>query len=142
MDSGTVREKYFKFFERLGHKKIDPAPLVLENDPSTLFISAGMQPLVPFLKGEKHKMGDKLVNSQPSFRSQDIAEVGDNRHITFFEMLGNWSLGAYFKKDQLGYLWEFLTKELSLPKEKLHVSIFAGDKNISKDNESFEIWKS
>ena len=125
MDSRLIREKYFRFFERQGHKRIDPAPLVLENDPTTLFTSAGMQPLVPYLKGLRtHPGGGRLVNSQPSFRSQDIEEVGDNRHITFFEMLGNWSLGDYFKKEQLSWVWEFLTKELEIVPEKLYVSIY------------------
>jgi alanyl-tRNA synthetase len=143
MKASEVRSKYLKFFESKGHLVVDPAPLVLENDPTTLFTSSGMQPLVPYLIGEPHPSGKKrLTNSQPSIRLQDIEEVGDNRHTTFFEMLGNWSLGDYFKKDQLGWIFEFLTKELGLAKEKLWVSVFAGNKEVPKDEESFGIWKS
>lgn len=142
MTSDEIRKKYLKFFEDKGHKRIEPAPLVLESDPTTLFTSAGMQPLTPYLKGENHPKGKRLVDVQPSLRLQDIEEVGDNRHTTFFEMLGNWSLGDYFKKEQLAWCLEFFTKELGLPKEKLWVSVFEGTKDVPKDNESFEIWKS
>ncbi len=141
MKASEIRQKYLKFFVKRGHKIITPASLVPENDPTTLFTSAGMQPLVPYLKGETHPMGKRLVDSQPSIRLQDIEEVGDTSHTTFFEMLGNWSLGDYFKKEQLAWFFEFLTKELGLPEEKLYVSIFEGNKEVSKDNESFEIWK-
>ncbi len=141
MLASEVREKYLKFFEKRGHKIIDPAPLVLENDPTTLFTSSGMQPLVPFLMGEKHTSGKRLVDSQPSLRLQDIEEVGDNRHTTFFEMLGNWSLGDYFKKEQLPWIFEFITKELGLPKENIWVSVFEGNDQVQKDIESIEIWK-
>ncbi len=130
-----------QFFEERGHKIIPPAPLVLENDPTTLFTSSGMQPLVPYLMGQEHPEGKRLVDSQPSIRTQDIEEVGNTRHTTFFEMLGNWSLGDYFKKEQLPWIWEFLTEELKLPKEKLWVSVFEGNKDVPKDIESFEIWK-
>ena len=142
MTSKEVREKYLAFFKKLGHVEIVPSPLVLENDPTTLFTSAGMQQLVPYLKGEKHPSGKRLVNSQPCFRSVDIEEVGDNRHTTFFEMLGNWSLDDYFKKEQLVWCWEFFTKELGLNSERLHVAVFAGTKDVPKDEKSFEIWKS
>ena len=150
MTSNEVREKYLKFFisaPRM-HREIAPAPLVLEGDPTTLFTSSGMQPLIPYFKGEKHSKGKRLVDSQPSLRLQDIEEVGDNRHETFFEMLGNWSLGDYFKKEQIPWIFEFFTKELGLPKEKLWVSVFeglpmqSGTKDIPKDTETFEIWKS
>ena len=141
MKSTEIREKYLKFFEKLGHVRIDPSPLVLENDPTTLFTSSGMQQLVPYLKGEPHPKGKRLVNSQPSLRLQDIEEVGDNRHTTFFEMLGNWSLGDYFKKEQLPWIWEFFTKELGLPADRLWVSVFEGTKEVPKDTESIEIWK-
>ena len=141
MTSKEVRQKYLDFFKKKRHKEIIPAKLVLENDPTTLFVSAGMQPLIPYLKGETHTLGKRLVDSQPCFRSQDITGVGDNRHTTFFEMLGNWSLGDYFKKEQLEWLWQFLTEELKLSKEKLHVSIFEGDEIIPKDEECLEIWK-
>lgn len=141
MTSREIREKYIKFFVEKEHKEIPTAPLVLENDPTTLFTSAGMQPLVPYLKGEPYPLGKKLVNSQPSFRSQDIMEVGDNRHTTFFEMLGNWSLGDYFKEKQLAWFWEFLTKELGLAKEKLYVSVFGGGSGVDKDTETEKVWK-
>lgn len=139
-----VREKYINFFQKSprDHQQIDPAHLVLEDDPTTLFASAGMQPLVPYLLGEPHPSKSKrLVNSQPSIRLGDIEEVGDNRHTTFFEMLGNWSLGDYFKKDQLAWVYEFFTKELGLPSDRLWVSVFEGDEQVAKDFESFEIWK-
>lgn len=141
LTSNEVKEKYLKFFEKKGHVIIPPAPLVLENDPTTLFTSSGMQPLVPYLMGQKHELGTRLVDSQPSIRLQDIDEVGDNRHTTYFEMLGNWSLGDYFKEEQLPWIWEFLTEELGLSKEKLYVSVFEGDKDVSEDTESFNIWK-
>lgn len=142
MDSQQIREKYIKFFTERGHKEIAPAKLVPENDPSTLFTSSGMQQLVPYLLGEEHLVGKRLVNSQPCFRAEDIEEVGDNRHTTFFEMLGNWSLGDYFKKEQLPWIWEFLTKELGLSKEKLYVTVFEGNIDVPKDLETYEIWKS
>ncbi len=141
MTINEVRDKYLKFFEARGHKIISPAPLVLADDPTTLFTSSGMQPLVPYLLGQKHPEGRRLVDSQPSIRLQDIEEVGDNRHTTFFEMLGNWSLGDYFKKEQLPWTWEFLTKELNLPEEKLYVSIFEGDSSVPRDEESYKIWR-
>ncbi len=141
MKVSEVRQKYLQFFEKKGHKIIPAAPLVLENDPTTLFTSSGMQPLVPFLMGQTHPDGKRLVDSQPSIRVQDIDEVGDNRHTTFFEMLGNWSLGDYFKKEQLGYVLEFLTQELGLDKEKLYVSVFEGNDLVPKDTESVEIWQ-
>src|SRR3970282_3014143 len=116
MTANEVRQKYIEFFKSAprNHKEIPPAPLVLETDPTTLFTSSGMQPLVPYLMGESHPEGKRLVNSQPSIRLQDIEEVGDNRHTTFFEMLGNWSLGDYFKKEQLGWVLEFFTNELGI----------------------------
>ncbi len=143
MTSNQIRQKYLDFFKNREHAVIEQAKLVLEGDSTTLFTSAGMQPLVPFLKGESaHQLGKRLVDSQPCFRSQDIDEVGDNRHTTFFEMLGNWSLGDYFKKEQIPWLWEFLTVELGLPKEKLYVSVFKGEGSVGKDIESEELWKS
>ena len=122
--------------------EIPSAPLVPENDPTTLFTSSGMQPLIPYLLGQKHPLGKRLVNSQRSFRAADIDEVGDNRHTTFFEMLGNWSLGDYFKKEQLPWIWEFLTQGLKLQKEKLFVSVFEETKHVPCDEESVRIWKS
>src|SRR3990167_2892643 len=141
MKSSELRTKYLNFFEKRGHKIIPSASLVPENDSSTLFISSGMQPLVPYLLGEKHPQGLRLANSQKSFRTEDIEEVGDNRHNTFFEMLGNWSLGDYFKKEQLSWIFEFLTKELKLDPKRLYVTVFEGNKSVPRDDESIEIWK-
>src|SRR5882757_8991615 len=115
MKVNEIRKKYLEFFRARGHEVIPSASLVPENDPTTLFTGSGMQPLVPYLLGEKHPAGVRLVNSQKCFRSMDIEEVGDNRHTMYFEMLGNWSLGDYFKKEQLTWFWEFLTKEVGIP---------------------------
>ena len=142
MTTAEIRKKYIQFFVKRKHKEIPGSPLVLENDPTTLFTSSGMQQLIPHLKGEKHLEGKRLVNSQPSLRFQDLDEVGDNRHTTFFEMLGNWSLGDYFKSKQLPWIWEFFTKELKLDPKRLYVSVFEGNEDVPKDTESFEIWKS
>src|SRR3989337_2952954 len=142
MTSKDIREKYIKFFTDRGHKEIAPAKLVPENDPTTLFTSSGMQPLVPYLLGQEHPAGKRLVDSQPCFRAQDIEEVGNNRHTTFFEMLGNWSLGDYFKQEQLAWFWEFLTDELGLPPERLVVTVFEGNADVPRDEESAQIWKS
>src|ERR1043165_1197667 len=130
MTGREIRQKYIQYFVERGHTEIAPAKLVLENDPTTLFTSSGMQPLVPYLLGETHPDGVRLVDSQPSFRSEDIEEVGDNRHTTFFEMLGNWSLGDYFKKEQLPWIFEFLTSKevgLGFDPEKLYVTVYDGD---------------
>ncbi len=143
MKGSDIRRKYIEFFVARGHVEIPSAPLVPINDPTTLFTSSCMQPLVPYLLGQSHPGGKLLVDSQKSFRSQDIEEVGDNRHTTFFEMLGNWSLGDYFKEGQLEYIWMFLTdthEGLGLPKEKLYVSIFEGNEEISRDETSFNKW--
>ncbi len=140
MTAAEIINKYISFFEKRGHKRIANSPLVPQNDPTTLFTSSGMQPLVPYLLGEAHPMGKRLVNVQNSFRAQDIDEIGDNRHITFFRMLGNWSLGDYYKKEQIPWIWEFVTKELGIPAEKLFVTVFKGYKDISKDTESEKIW--
>lgn len=138
-----LRQKFSKFWEEKNHKEVPPIPLVPQNDPTTLFTGSGMQQLVPYLLGETHPQGSRVYNIQPCFRSQDIEEVGDNRHTTFFEMMGNWSLGDYFKKEQLTWFWEFLTKELGFEKDKLYVTVFAGDKknNLPPDDESIKIWK-
>lgn len=140
MKSALVRQKYLDFFKARGHVEIPSAPLVPENDPTTLFTSSGMQPLVPYLLGQTHPMGKKLVDSQKSFRAQDIEEVGDNRHTTFFEMLGNWSLGDYFKQDQLTWIFTFLTQELGLDPHRLYVTVFEGNISVPKDTESINIW--
>jgi len=136
-----IIQKYISFFEKRGHKRIPNASLVPENDPTTLFTSSGMQPLVPYLLGEPHPQGKRLVNVQNCFRAQDIEEVGDNRHTTFFRMLGNWSLGAYFKELQLGWFFQFLTKELNIDPERLYISVFKGYETIPTDTESEKIWK-
>ncbi len=155
MTVAEVRKKYLEFFaaEPRGHKIIPSASLVPENDPTTLFTGSGMQPLVPYLLGEPHPLGKRLANSQKCFRAEDIEEVGDNRHTTFFEMLGNWSLGdpdapdgvgaGYWKEEQLSWCFEFLTKEIGLPRERLWVTCFGGDEvsGIPKDKESAEIWE-
>ncbi len=141
MTTKEIREKYLEFFKKKDHKEIAPSPLVLENDPTTLFTSSGMQQMIPYLKGEKHPLGTRLVDSQLSVRMQDLDEVADNRHLSSFEMLGNWSLGDYFKEDQLAWIWEFLTKEIGFDKEKLYVSVFEGNDIVPKDTESYEIWK-
>ncbi|HUC94842.1 MAG TPA: alanine--tRNA ligase [Candidatus Saccharimonadales bacterium] len=142
MSTDDIRQKYLDFYKKLGSIEISPSPLVIDSDPTTLFTSSGMQQLVPFFKGEKHPQGRRLVDSQPSLRLQDIEEVGDNRHTTFFEMLGNWSLGDYFKKEQIPWIWDFFTKELKLDLKRLHVTVFEGNAEVPKDTESFEIWKS
>lgn len=140
ISSADIVKKYINFFKERGHSEITNAPLILQNDPTTLFTSSGMQPLVPYLLGEPHPQGTRLVNVQNCFRAVDIDEVGDNRHTTFFRMLGNWSLGDYFKKDEIPWLWEFLTKEMQLPKEKLYITVFEGISDIPKDEEAVSIW--
>lgn len=138
-----IRHKYLEFFRAQQHAIIPSSRLVPENDPTTLFTSSGMQPLVPYLLGQPHPQGVRLANSQKSFRAGDIEEVGDNRHTTFFEMLGNWSLGDYFKKEQLPWFFRFLTQTVGLDPQKLYVTVFAGDAslNIPKDEESIGVWK-
>ncbi len=134
-------KKYIYFFKSKNHKEISNVSLIPENDPTALFISAGMHPLVPYLLGQKHPLGERLCNVQRCIRTTDIEEVGDTCHHTFLEMLGNWSLGDYWKKEAIEYSFEFLTKILKIPKERLAVSCFKGDQNASKDTESAEIWK-
>jgi alanyl-tRNA synthetase len=141
MTANEIRKKYIEFFVKRGHKEISPAPIIPPDDPTTLFTNSGMQQLVPYLKGEPHPMGKRLVDSQPCFRAEDIEEVGDNRHTTFYEMLGNWSLGDYFKKEQLTWNYEFLTKVIGLDPKRLYVSVFAGSKIAPKDQESIKIWQ-
>lgn len=141
MNAKTLIDTYISFFVKRGHKQIPNSPLVPQNDPTTLFTSSGMQPLITYLLGQSHPSGNRLVDVQNSFRAQDIEEVGDNRHTTFFRMLGNWSLGDYFKKEEIPWLWEFLIVELGLPKDKLYVTVYKGSKIVEKDNESYQIWK-
>ena len=141
MKAIEIRNKYLNFFKNHGHKVIPSAPLIPENDPSVLFTTAGMQPLVPYLLGEKHPEGTRLTDYQKCLRTNDIDEVGDNRHLTYFEMLGNWSLGDYFKEESVAMSFEFLTKELGIPVEKLSVTCFAGDEDAPKDTVTAECWK-
>ncbi|MEA2088339.1 MAG: alanine--tRNA ligase [Patescibacteria group bacterium] len=143
MTAEELRKKYIKFFKEKGHQEIASASLVPENDPTTLFITAGMHPLVPYLMGEKHPKGKRLVSVQKCVRTVDIEDVGDSTHNTFFEMLGNWSLGDYFKQDSIKWSWEFLTdkKWLNISPEKIKVTVFEGDKDASRDDESVKIWQ-
>lgn len=141
MKAIEIRNKYLNFFKRHGHSVIPSAPLIPENDPSVLFTTAGMQPLVPYLLGEKHPEGTRLTDFQKCVRTNDINEVGDNRHLTYFEMLGNWSLGDYFKEESVAMSYEFLTKELGIPAEKISVTCFAGDEDCPKDTVTAECWK-
>lgn len=143
MTASDIREKYLNFFKTKGHALVPSSSLVPENDPTTLFTGSGMQPMVPYLLGEAHPLGTRLADSQKCFRSQDIEEVGDNRHTTFFEMLGNWSLGDYFKEEQIRWMWEFLTNELGIPPQKLSFTCFRGNESlgIPKDEISAELWQ-
>ncbi len=139
MNSDEIRSKYIAHFVSKNHKEIGAARLLAENDPTLLFVNSGMFPLVPYLLGEKHPSGKRLVNSQRSFRTDDIEEVGDKRHTTFFEMLGNWSLGDYFKKDQLNWWYEFIVKELKLDPKRIYQSVFAGNNLVQRDEESISV---
>ena len=141
MNALELRNKYLDFFKRHGHKVIPSAPLIPENDPSVLFNTAGMQPLVPYLLGQKHPEGTRLTDYQKCIRTNDIEEVGDNRHLTYFEMLGNWSLGDYFKKESIAMSFEFLTKDLEIPVDKLSVTCFGGNELIGEDEESASYWE-
>ena len=141
MKAIEIRNKYLEFFKNHGHVVIPSAPLIPENDPSVLFTTAGMQPLVPYLLGEPHPAGTRLTDYQKCVRTNDIEEVGDNRHLTYFEMLGNWSLGDYFKEESIQMSYDFLTKELNIPAEKLSVTCFSGDEDCPRDNTTAECWK-
>jgi len=141
MKAIEIRNKYLNFFKEHGHTIIPSAPLIPENDPSVLFTTAGMQPLVPYLLGVKHPSGTRLTDYQKCVRTNDIEEVGDNRHLTYFEMLGNWSLGDYFKEESIQMSFDFLTKELQIPVEKLSVTVFAGDEDCPRDTVAAECWK-
>lgn len=141
MKAIEIRNKYLKFFEEHGHKVIPSSPLIPENDPSVLFTTAGMQPLVPYLLGEKHPEGKRLTDYQKCLRTVDIDEVGDNRHLTFFEMMGNWSLGDYFKEEAISMSFEFLTKHLNISVDKLYVTCFAGDEDCAKDELAASCWE-
>ena len=143
MNTQEIRQKYLEFCQRNGHVVIERAPLILHNDPTTLFTGSGMQPLLPYLLGQDHPQGTKLADSQTCLRAQDIEDVGDNRHTTFFEMLGNWSMGEYFKRQQIEWFFEFLTEIVGLDPNKIYVSCFIGDEknNIPRDDEVAQIWQ-
>ncbi len=143
MQSHDIRKRFLDFFEKRGHAIIPSASLVPENDPTTLFTGSGMQPMVPYLLGESHPMGTRIADSQKSFRAEDIEEVGDNRHTTFFEMLGNWSLGDYFRDEQIRWMSEFLFDEIGIDPKKLYITVFDGDEknSLPRDTESAELWK-
>ena len=143
MNTQEIRQKYLEFCQRNGHAIIERAPLMLHNDPTTLFTGSGMQPLLPYLLGQDHPQGTKLADSQTCLRAQDIEDVGDNRHTTFFEMLGNWSMGEYFKRQQIEWFFEFLTEIVGLDPQKIYVSCFIGDaqNNIPRDDEAAQIWQ-
>ena len=143
MNTQEIRQKYLEFCQRNGHAIIERAPLILHNDPTTLFTGSGMQPLLPYLLGQDHPKGTKLADSQTCLRAQDIEDVGDNRHTTFFEMLGNWSMGEYFKRQQIEWFFEFLTEIVGLDPNKIYVSCFIGDdkNNIPRDDEAAQIWQ-
>jgi alanyl-tRNA synthetase len=141
MTAQELRKLYIEIFEKKGHKEIASASLLPENDPSVLFTTAGMHPLIPYLLGEKHPFGKRLVNVQKCVRTCDIDEVGDGFHLTFFEMLGNWSLGDYFKAESIAMSFELLTTHLNIPINKLAVTVFDGDKTVPRDTEAYKLWK-
>ncbi len=143
MTANELRQKYLEFLKFKGHTIIPSASLIPENDPTVLFTTAGMHPLVPYLMGEKHPAGTRLTDAQKCIRTSDIDEVGDNRHLTFFEMLGNWSLGDYFKKEAIEWSWEFLTSKewLGLNPQRLYVTVFAGDEKAEEDKDSIKFWQ-
>ena len=143
MNAQEIRNAYLQFFKERGHEIIPRALLVPYNDPTTLFTGSGMQPLIPYLLGEPHTAGNRLVDSQTCLRAMDIEEVGDNSHTTFFEMLGNWSLGDYFKEQQIRWFFEFLTDVVGLDPNKLYVTCFIGSKkdSIPRDDEAAKIWQ-
>ncbi len=143
MSGNEIRSKFLEFMKAKGHAVVPSAALVPENDPTTLFTGSGMQPMLPYLLGESHPMGTRIADSQKSFRAEDIEEIGDNRHTTFFEMLGNWSFGDYFKQEQIEWMFEFLVKEIKLDPSKLYISAFGGDEenNLPKDLEAPDLWQ-
>lgn len=143
LTSESLREMYLSFFRSKGHAVIPSASLIPENDPTVLFTTAGMHPLVPYLLGERHPAGNRLTDVQKCVRTGDIDEVGDSSHCTFFEMLGNWSLGDYFKQEMIPWSFEFLTSPeyLGIPVDDIAVTCFAGDADCPKDEESAELWK-
>ena len=142
MNSIDLKEQFLDFFKSKGHVIIPSAPIIPENDPTVLFNTAGMQPLVPYLKGQLHPEGKRLADVQKCFRTNDLDSIGDTTHHTFFEMLGNWSLGDYFKEDSIKWSFELLTTKLNIPKEKLAITVFKGNDIVPADEESALIWKS
>ncbi|HXK40367.1 MAG TPA: alanine--tRNA ligase-related protein, partial [Candidatus Paceibacterota bacterium] len=143
MQPAEVRKRFLDFFVERGHAVVPSASLVPQNDPTTLFTGSGMQPMIPYLLGEEHPLGTRIADSQKSFRAEDIEEVGDNRHTTFFEMLGNWSFGDYFNSEQIRWMSEFLFDEIGIDPNKLYVTVFSGDEknNLPKDTDSAELWE-
>lgn len=143
MNAQEIRLKYLDFYSKQAHAVIRRAPLILTDDPTTLFTGAGMQPMIPYLLGEPHPEGKRIADSQTCLRAQDIDDIGDNRHTTFFEMLGNWSLGDYFKKEQIDWIWTFLTEEIGLDPQRLYMTCFIGapEYNIAKDTEAAKLWQ-
>src|SRR5947209_6537231 len=141
MDAQTLRRHFLEHYRLEGHVTIGSAPLVPEHDPTVLFTTAGMHPLVPFLLGEPHPLGKRLTGVQECLRTDDIDEVGDTSHLTFFEMLGNWSLGDYFKQEALSWSYEFLAQELGITPSRLAVTAFAGDEDAPRDEESAVLWR-
>ena len=143
MNAQEIRNAYLKFYEERGHAVVKRAPLVLTDDPTTLFTGSGMQPMIPYLLGQTHPQGKRIVDSQTCLRAQDIEDIGDNRHTTFFEMIGNWSMGDYFKQQQIEWMWEFLTEVVGLDPSKLYVTCFIGapEYGIPKDTEAAQVWK-
>ena len=131
MKAQDIRQKYLDFYQRNGHAVVKRAPLILTNDPTTLFTGAGMQPMIPYLLGEPHPEGKRIADSQTCLRAQDIDDIGDNRHTTFFEMLGNWSLGDYFKKEQINWMWQFLSEEVGLDMNRVYVTCYIGDERYN-----------
>ena len=142
MNAQEIRLKYLDFYSKQAHAVIRRAPLILTDDPTTLFTGSGMQPMIPYLLGEPHPEGKRIADSQTCLRAQDIDDIGDNRHTTFFEMLGNWSLGDYFKKEQINWMWQFLSEEVGLDMNRIYITCYIGDEryNIPKDTEAAEIW--
>ena len=142
MNAQEIRLKYLDFYSKQAHAVIKRAPLILTDDPTTLFTGSGMQPMIPYLLGEPHPEGKRIADSQTCLRAQDIDDIGDNRHTTFFEMLGNWSLGDYFKQEQINWMWQFLSEEVGLDMNRVYITCYIGDEryNIPKDTEAAEIW--
>ena len=142
MNTQQIRNSYIAFFQERGHVAVERAPLVLMGDPTTLFTGSGMQPMIPYLLGQPHPDGKRIVDSQTCLRAQDIEDVGDNRHTTFFEMLGNWSMGDYFKEQQIEWMWEFLSHVVGLDMSRVYVTCYIGDEryNIPKDTEAAGVW--